>query len=698
MITCPKCNRELNDEAKFCDGCGTQFFETIFCPHCGNKTSTEFTYCQSCGAAINEEQPVVIPPEKKSFPKKALVFAGIGIAVIVVLILAISLFSGGKSKTDFALYLKDNEIVFSDLKKDGKAWELTSRLVDTEDVDNEELSYAADDLGMYTFVSENGKYIFFPDKVSNNGLGIYYKELAKPEADAIKVDSDIEFYTVNTASTLVTYLKGDECDLYQYSLSTDTKDKIGSEVEYFKVSDDGAKIFYSNSDGDLYLKDGKKDKEKIASEVYSVEYLSDDFQTVYYKKDDSLYKQTVGEDRIKIASEVYRVIQIYETGELYYLTYRNNDTPLMNYVNDDKKAEDAALIEPNYPSFPEAPDYPYWSDYETDAEYDAAYAAYEAWEEECERIENEYYAEMQAYWAKEKRDELRESLKEETLDLSGYPLCFYNGIDTTVITDELVGEYYFDYTYADNEPVIAYEAYNPSAIKRVKLSEVDSLYDLEESVESAMRTSTERYIAVKDVATPVEQEKEARDFEINSDGTVVYYIDDIPDDKNYGSLYRISIADGIVGKAEVYDTDVYTGNCYFVTDDTFAYYKDYKSDSAELYVNKTRIDYDVNPYNTVMYNDADTILYFTDWNYSKENGTLKLYQNGKAVKIADDVHAFYDLNDGCILYLYDYSMNYYKGELHVWKNGENRKVDDDVVAIVPIHDADYRSMLFEYNY
>ncbi len=22
MITCPKCNKELNDDAKFCDGCG----------------------------------------------------------------------------------------------------------------------------------------------------------------------------------------------------------------------------------------------------------------------------------------------------------------------------------------------------------------------------------------------------------------------------------------------------------------------------------------------------------------------------------------------------------------------------------------------------------------------------------------------------------------------------------------------------
>lgn len=29
MITCPKCNKELSDDTKFCDGCGAQIFETF---------------------------------------------------------------------------------------------------------------------------------------------------------------------------------------------------------------------------------------------------------------------------------------------------------------------------------------------------------------------------------------------------------------------------------------------------------------------------------------------------------------------------------------------------------------------------------------------------------------------------------------------------------------------------------------------
>lgn len=698
MITCPKCNKELSDGTKFCDGCGTQIFETIFCPNCGKQTSTEFAFCQSCGASITEtpaeEQPAAAPVEKKKLPKKAIMFGGIGVAVVAVLILVISLFSGGggKGENNYALYLKDSEIFFSDLKKDSEAWQLTSRLVDTEDVDDEYLAVSGHTLGMYTCVSEDGKYIFFPDKIGDdNEINLYYREIAKPEADAIKIDSDVRSYTVNTSATIVTYLKGDEGNLYQYKLAEDSKDKVASEVEGFEVSDDGTKIGYINSEGSLYLKYADKDKEKIASEVTSLEYLTDDFKTVYYIKEGSLYKQVEGEDRVKIASDVYRVIKIYETGEIYYLTSEAGEISLMDYVTDDMKDTDASITEPSYPDYPSSPSRPSWWDYDTDAEYDAAYEAYEDayedWEAECDRMGTEYYAALEAYYAKLSRDELREDLEEETLEQSNYSLCFYNGTEATVITDAFVGDY--NNTYASEAPVIIYEAYNQSSLEKVKLSEVESIYDIEAMVEAALFSSSERYIAVKTTATVIEQEKEARSFRINSSGTVVYYIDDIPDEKSYGELYRISIANGVVGKAEVYDSDVYTGYCYFAGDDKFQYYKDYKDDKGELYVNKTKIDYDVNVYSTV-YSDSDKVIYVTDWDYDKEYGTLKIYQNGESVKVADDVHDFSTMGDGRILYLYDYSLNYYKGELHVWENGETRKIDDDVVCVIPVYETKYR--------
>lgn len=118
MITCPKCNKELSDDTKFCDSCGAKIYETIFCPNCGERTSTEFAFCQNCGTAIAEnpakeqpavttveeqpaittveeqpvaatvnEQPVAAAAEEKKIPKKAIMYGGIGVAVVAVLIL-----------------------------------------------------------------------------------------------------------------------------------------------------------------------------------------------------------------------------------------------------------------------------------------------------------------------------------------------------------------------------------------------------------------------------------------------------------------------------------------------------------------------------------------------------------------------------------------------------------------------------------
>lgn len=706
MITCPKCNKELSDDTKFCDGCGAQIFETIFCPNCGKQTSTEFAFCQSCGASITEtpaeEQPAAAPTEKKKLPKKAIMFGGIGVAVIAVLILIISLFSGsgGKAENNYALYLKDSEIFFTDLKKDSEAWQLTSRLVDTDEVNDEDLADAGYQLGLYTYMSEDGKYIFFPDKVGddNDGFDLYYKEVAKPDMEAIKVDSDIRSYTVNASATLITYLKGEEGNLYQYKIGEDSKDKIASEVRGFEVSDDGKKIGYINSENSIYLKYADKEKEKIASDVSTLEHVTEDFTTVYYIKDGALYKQIESEDKVKVASDVYDVVKIYDSGEIYYLKSDAEEISLMDYVTDDMKDADASISEPNYPDYPNSPSRPSWWDYDTDAEYDAAYTAYEdayeAWEAECDRIETEYYAARETYYAKQSRDELREDLAEETLEQSSYSLCFYNGTEEVVITDAFVGGHYSNYTYASEAPVISYEAYNQSSLEKVKLSEVESIYDIENMVEAALFSSSERYIAVKGTATVVEQEKEATNFRINSSGTVVYYIDDIPEEKNYGELYRISINNGVVGKAEVYDSNVYTDYCYFVNDTELEYFKDYKDGKGELYINKKKIDYDVYCYSVDVYSDLDKIFYFTDWNDEKDYGTLKVYDGKEATKIADDVHSFSVTPDGRVLYLYDYSLNYYKGELHEWSNGETRKIDDDVVCVLPILYSKYRGYTY----
>ena len=369
MVTCPNCKKELSDDARFCNSCGTRISKTIYCPGCGKQTSLDYAFCPNCGAsiteAIAEKQAAAAdaPVKKEKNSRLAIILGIICAAAIAAVILVIALFSGGgntadKAENSYALYLKDREIFYSDLKKDSDAWQLTSRLVDSDEVTDLDLSLAAYSLGGCSYMSEDGRYIFFPDKTDGNGFSLYFKEVANPDADAVKVDSDVVSYTVNNSATLVTYIKGKEGNLYQYKIGEDSKDKIASDVKMFAASDDGSKIGYINNENSVYVKYAGNEKEKIASDISAYEYVSDDLTTLYYFKDGDLYKLVEGADKVKIDSDVREVINIYDSGEIYYVTNKTEKNTLLDYVIDDTKEADAAVIKPEYPDYPDAPDRP----------------------------------------------------------------------------------------------------------------------------------------------------------------------------------------------------------------------------------------------------------------------------------------------------------------------------------------------------
>lgn len=695
MKTCPKCRQELSDDAKYCNNCGAKIFETIFDTDRGTKADRPvpapsrngwFTQADGLDDQLPDvprrepdtpgdlpRPPHMDPPPKAPGMKTPAWLAAAGqfarhhmklllgssalVVVAIIIAFVIQSFGRNQIKLTMSMYMKDKELFFTDLKQDGAPWQLTSRLVDTDEVSDKGLEESGYYLSLYSCLSKDGKYIFFPDKVGNDyGINLYFKEVNKPYADAVKIDSSVRLYAVNSAATLVTYLKGEESNLYQYRIGEDSKDKIAGDVRYFDVSDDGSQIVWVDYERNVYLKQAGREKEKIASEISNLEYVDPKFTTFYYTKDGSIYKQVVGKDKVKIASDIYGVLRIYDSGEMYYTRETTDNASLMDYVADDMKAIDAAI------------EFPYRSQFATTDEYLNA---------------------LEAYNAKKNRDELRASLQETSLGTSSYALCYFNGADETVVADAFV-DYQSNSAIATDAAVIAYEAYNQSGFSKVRLSEVDSIYALKDAVKSAMYASSDRYIAVKGTATVVEQEKKATRFQINAAGTIVYYFDDIPDGKSYGELYRITIVNGVVYKPEVFDSDVSTSYSGFIDNDHYKYFKDYKNDVGELYINKQRIDYDVYVYDITYCSDLNEVFYYTDVNDERSSGTLKVNQNGKAVKIADDVHDFSVVPDGRVLYLYDYSKKYYKGELREWNCGETRKIDDDVVCIISIGKGKYR--------
>ena len=236
-------------------------------------------------------------------------------------------------------------------------------------------------------------------------------------------------------------------------------------------------------------------------------------------------------------------------------------------------------------------------------------------------------------------------------------------------------------------------------VKSVKMSAIDSIYSVQSMVSEAMNSDVEKRIAVKADATILDAEKAITNIRLDPAGTAVYYIDEVEDEKDFGVLYRMSISNGSLGKAEVYDDDVYNGYISILKNGKVVYYKEatyvepedqennyYGFHKGDLYVDKTCVDSDVYMGSTT-YDETAGLIYRTDYNMEKSHGTLKVYKfgkNAKATKVADEVYSYTILPDGRILYLTDYSLKNYKGELNEWSSGKSRKLDDDVSAVIAV--------------
>jgi len=706
MINCPNCGKELADGTFFCDNCGTKqpepapvvepvaepaapVAETVFCSNCGQQSSTEFAFCQNCGASLAAdvapaaETPAAEAPkkEKKPLPKKAILFGAIGLAVVAVVILLIALLSGGGSSAEYALYVKDNEIVFNDFGKDGGV-EISESLYE-----DEVYEYMVSDLSYAITVSDDGKSVIYPDRIgySDDGMNLYVRSLVKDD-EPEKIDSDIYQYSVNDDFTLVTYTKGEDGILYQYDLKKGEKEKLSSEVSDYYVSDDGKTVVFYTFDGILYTMKVGEDKEKLDSDVFWINAVRNDCQDIYYEKEGNLYYITPGEDRTKIASDVDSVIRVYDSGEVYYTTYETVSKPYSDFVVDDMASSDATFVEPEWP------DYPSWWDYDTDEEYDAAYEAYE-------QAVDEYYDAWDIWYEIQNRNYIREDLEYYTFDQDIYTLHYYDGTDSTTVAENYVSwddnYYYSVYDYALDVPMMVYKVRQEGEAVSVKISEIDSVWDVEYEIYEAMSTSADMYIASGAVSSPIDQTYALRPL-LSDDGSTLYYIDDYDDEDGTGDLYKAEVKagkDSVSCEAAMYDSDVSVSYLRVLDGgEKILYFKDYDGDKGELFVDGESIDYDVYGYADY---DADSgkLIYFTDYSYEKEYGTLKISDLKESVKIEDDVHAYEVLPNGDIIYLYDYSIDYEHGELYLYDGGkEPTKLDEDVTGIIPIYTGSYRGI------
>lgn len=671
MKMCPQCQKQLPDEAAFCDACGCQMNEMCACPQCHRQTAKAFPYCQNCGASLTATPVAAATPSVSMPPKKrSKKWLWIVLAILLVAALAVGAFllfgkGGSKDVTKAtAVYVKEGQLYSLDFAK-GEGWQVTSKLADEDDFDEEDM--ASMFLGSRCFASNDGKYLFYPDKLESpddDVYSLYVRRLDKQKEEPVKISSDVTSYIVTADGSVVTF----ETDkaVYQYVVEKQQKEKVTDEYDTIRVSADKKTVYFTDEeDGRLYRKTVGKDKVKIDSDVAGFTGVSEDGETVYYIKDDALFKKTGDAERVKIDSDVYNAELIYDSGEIYY-TKETEGSTLYDFVNDDLKTSDAQMTKVEYPSCP------YFWEFNSDAAYKAAYAQYE-------KKKEAYYA----YEEKLERDELRDSLKDEKTSW-GYDLYYYNGSKGTKVAENVsrYGVY-----GAQDKPVILYRSLDVDTVKKVKLSSLTSFSTASDTIDEALDKANQRFVAAGSTISEFEY-SDAISFEFTEDGSKLYFLDNVSEKSGDGDLCYVELKDGKSGKAVKYDEDVHDFSIY---GDNVYCEKDYseKNHSCELYMNKNKVDTDVYSWGADIYilcfEDGD-LLYFTDVSEKNNSGTLKVYKDGKSVKIADDVlvsRARVD-NDGNVLYLADYSGKNYTGDLYRWHNEKAEKIDEDVSDFYPV--------------
>lgn len=620
------------------------------CPVCGRLLPADALFCDGCGANMGVSPAATEAPgaDGKSGKKgkgKAIYLilaAAVVLCVAVVAVLAFGLMGKGGRGTDYAMYIKEKELFYSDLKKKGE--QITDDLVDEGDISNADFAGNAYSISQYVVRSEDGSKLFYPDMLSekDNGFTLYWNRVDRSGDEAHKIDSDVLEYRVDDKASYVIYRKdGDK--LYSYSLKKQDKEKIASDVMGFAASDDGKTVYYVLNDGTVYLWTRSGGSERVDSDVHHVEALSEDFRTVYYIKEDNLYQKKIGKDREKIDSDVTRVLRVYDSDHIYYLKDWDELTADMVIV-DDKKDEDENLQEPSS----------YFS------------------------ITPE---EQEAYEAKRRRNDLREDLEEyfeENRYSSLSVLCYYDGRDKEEILEGVMSA-----NVAVKGEAVLVAALDQDNMEPKKLSRVeqDDIW-IGSAVDEVLRESCVYTLAegAKTIDLDIDPEENIYDCSIDSDGNRILYLTDYDGEKDEGDLYQITVKNGKASESELVASDAYAYRFGF-TEDSCLYYEDVKDGEGDLYIGDESVAYDVYVYLGVT-EDSGDCYYLTDYNSDKQRGTLYRYSGGKSVKIADDVHRYDTLGDGRVLILNDYSMDSYRGQLCLYSGKKLETLDDDVVCIL----------------
>lgn len=316
--------------------------------------------------------------------------------------------------------------------------------------------------------------------------------------------------------------------------------------------------------------------------------------------------------------------------------------------------------------------------------------------------------------ADENAEALRQLLSDrEVASLSS--LYYFDGEEEKKVVDAGIIRYH---EVSGAYPAIAFSLYDDSAVRKIRLSELQGISDYYDEVKGTLFDPDYAVfcIALKDQMTEMGSGYYINRFQFDIEGEMACFVNNA-DDTGDGDLYRVELSENRAGQPEICDQDVGTYYLYINAQGQIVYFKDYdyEKDQGDLYINGKLVDYEV--YSVRYEPDLEKSFYYVDhtlkayaggepeeigevaegcrsygiladgsvvcfYDYNSEygRGDLGLYRKGKLEEIDQDVYT-YQKTDDAVLYLRDYSRNYYRGDLYLYRDGESEKLDEDVVNI-----------------
>lgn len=636
-----------------------------YCPFCGSANEFDAVFCCACGqnmeaeagtSAVNYEQTEDEASGKKNI-RKTLTIAGIVVVAAVVLFAVVKIagavFGGGDESIPYVTYIKDEQIVN----------------IDADSRKKEPVEYKGDigeDFSVYSLYdavqySKDGKYMCYPSNMDSESFRLNMIQLGKDPSDAVKIESGVVRYILLDNNKIL-YKKGDT--LYINDIKGN-KEKVASDVNSFFVDTDQKNIFWTEADEgdeettyDMYYIDMnlKKDKTKLMSGYDTFTKINDKLFT--FIEDGTLYVvENLGEKE-KVAKDVENIYVSSDSDNYFFYTVVENDTiKASDYVDDDMKASDAQMEEPDSDDYVKE---------EVQKNSDGRYEKIQTTDWDA------YYAAWDEYELKEDRDYMRELLNETTFDIELASLYYYDNGKTELLEEKFLAVS----SYEDNK--ILYSKYIEEEVEKIKLSElysIDEIYDLY----SDNRSST-RKLCYAEGSKVTEYDGEfVFSAKLVADKGIAYGLMKEKEDESADILVSLNLKSGEITEiAEDVDhiEGVRNGDVYYIAD--------VKDENGDLYCNDVEVDSDVETGSVVFADeDSDTILYQTDYNHEKYRYTLKMYQGKEAVEVADDVYQYVVFNEKQIAVLMDYNIDRGEGDLNLYTGkAELTELDTDVTWLL----------------